>query len=153
VNFRAKLRRNSPIYKHWIGTSRIGGMINEVQFKKEGTRDFVSVDDPLPDAAITALLGHPHVQLEVSTVPVGSITVIEGFDLGGDSGGTGDPAGDPADAGDSAEDDGDPAEDTGADEPAETIDPFSPNYKPISSVRDSKAEPMMRRPGRQPKNR
>jgi hypothetical protein len=128
VNFRAKLRRSSPIYKHWTGTSKIGGTINGVQFKKEGPRDFVSVDDPLPPDAVSTLVDHQHVELEVSTTPVGS--VIEGFDLGG-----------------ADEDQADAAEsgDVGAE--TATADPFAPNYQ-ARSIRDAKPDPVMRRPGR-----
>jgi hypothetical protein len=131
VNFRAKLRRASPIYKHWTNTSKIGGTINGVQFKKEGPRDFVSVDDPLPPDAVSALVDHQHVELEISTAPVGSVTVIEGFDLGG------------ADD----EDQADGAESGDADAETST-DPFAPNYQAPGSVRGANQEPVMRRAGR-----
>jgi hypothetical protein len=131
VNFRAKLRRASPIYKHWTNTSKIGGTINGVQFKKEGPRDFVSVDDPLPPDAVSALVDHQHVELELSTTPVGSVTVIEGFDLGGSD----------------DEDQADTAESDEVADPA-TTDPFAPNYQAPGSVRDAKPDPVMRRSGR-----
>jgi hypothetical protein len=131
VNFRAKLRRASPIYKHWTNTLKIGGTINGVQFKKEGPRDFVSVDDPLPPNAVSSLVDHQHVELEVSTVPVGSVTVIEGFDLG------------PADDEDQA--DTSESDDAGSETSA---DPFAPNYQAPGSVRDAKPDPVMRRAGR-----
>jgi hypothetical protein len=126
VNFRAKLRRASPIYKHWTNTSKIGGTVNGVQFKKEGTLDFVSVDDPLPPDAVSALVSHQDVQLEMTTTPVGSVTVIEAFDLGG-------------------ADDEDQADGAQSDEVA---DPFAPNYQAPGSVRDAKPDPVMRRAGR-----
>jgi hypothetical protein len=107
VNFHAKLRRASPIYKHWSNTSKIGGTINGVQFKKEGPRDFVSVDNPLPPDAVSALVSHQDVQLEMTTTPVGSVTVIEAFDLGG-------------------ADDEDQADGAQSDEVA---DPFAPNTR------------------------
>jgi hypothetical protein len=131
VNFRAKLRRASPIYKHWTNTSKIGGTINGVQFKKEGPRDFVSVDNPLPPDAVSALVDHQHVELEVTTESVGSITVIEGYALDGD-------------------DDGDPADSSESeDADAETsADPFAPNYQAPGSIRDAKPDPVMRRAGR-----
>jgi hypothetical protein len=128
VNFRAKLRRSSPIYRHWTNTSKIGGTINGVQFKKEGPRDFVSIDDPLPPDAVSTLVDHQHVELEVSTALIGGVTVIEGFDLDG-------------------EDDADQADTSEADEPA-TTDPFAPNYQAPGSVRDAKPDPVMRRAGR-----
>ena len=132
MNFRAKLRRASPIYEHWTNTSKIGGTINGVQFKKEGPRDFVSVDDPLPPDALSALVDHQHVELELSTAPVGSVTVIEGFDLG-DGADDGDPA-DTAESGDA--------------DPETSADPFAPNYQAPGSVRDAKPDPVMRRAGR-----
>jgi len=137
VNFRAKLRRSSPIYKHWIGTAKIGGTINGVEFKKEGPRDFVSVDDPLPASAVAALLGHQHVQLELTTEPTSGITVIAGNALEAE-----DP--DEADQGDE-----DQAEEAGHQENV-----FAADYVPPTSIRDEKAEPVMRRPvGRPPKIR
>jgi hypothetical protein len=127
VNFRAKLRRSSPIYKHWTGSAKIGGTINGVTFKKDGPRDFVSVDDPLPPGAVAALLNHQHVELEMTTEPTGGIAVIDGIALGD--------------------------EDQG-EEPTQPEDVFAANYVPPTSVRDDKAEPLMRRPvGRPPKNR
>lgn len=131
MNFRAKLRRSSPIYKHWTNTSKIGGTINGVQFKKEGPRDFVSVDDPLPPDAVSALVDHQHVELEVSTEPVGSVTVIEGFDPG---------SADDEDQADTLE-----LDNAGSETSA---DPFAPNYHAPGSVRDPKQEPVMRRAGR-----
>jgi hypothetical protein len=131
VNFRAKLRRASPIYKHWTNTSKIGGTINGVQFKKEGPRDFVSVHDPLPPDAVSALVDYQHVALEVSTAPVGNVTVIEGFDLG---------TADDEDQTDTSES-GDADTETSA-------DPFAPNYQAPGSIRDAKPDPVMRRAGR-----
>ena len=124
MNFRAKLRRASPIYKHWTNTSKIGGMINGVQFKKEGPRDFVSVDDPLPPDAVSALVSHQDIQLEMTTESVGSVTV-------------------------GSADDEDQAGSAQSDAAAETsADPFAPNYQAPGSIRDAKPVPVMRRAGR-----
>jgi hypothetical protein len=136
VNFRAKLRRASPIYRHWTDTSKIGGTINGVRFKKEGPRDFVSVDDPLPPDAVSALVNHEQVELEVTTAPVCSVTVIEG---------------DALDADDEADDQADiPGTEDGAEQSA---DPFAANYQAPGSIRDAKPEPMMRRPPGRPRTR
>jgi hypothetical protein len=75
MHFRAKLRRTSSIHNDWIGASRIGGTINGVKFERSGLHDYVSAEDPLPGDAVSALLNHNMVDLEVTTTPVQSATV------------------------------------------------------------------------------
>lgn len=135
MNFRAKIRRPSPIHRHWTDTSKIGGTIHGVRFKKAGARDFVSVDDPLPPDAVSALLSHPDVELEVTTAPAGGVAAVE-EDQADREEGTDNPAEDPPD------------------EARTSSDPFSANYVPPGSARDPKSEPVMRRPvGRPPRLR
>jgi hypothetical protein len=128
VNFRAKLKQNSTIYRRWMGASRVGGMISGVEFKRQA-KDFVSVADPLPPDAVSTLLHHHMVELEVSTAPIGSVVVVENEDDGQPDDGENQPEGEA--------DDG----------PAETPDPIAALWR----SGEPKQEPVMRRPrGRPP---
>lgn len=130
MNFRAKLRPNSAIHRDWIGAARVGGVISDVQFKRAG-QDFVSVDDPLPGPAVSALLHHHMVDLEVSTAPVGSVVIVEN---------------DPEQEG--SEDEAESEESEAI--PAEDPDPLASLWR---AKPEPKQDPVMRRRGRPPMNR
>jgi hypothetical protein len=106
-------------------------MISGVQFRRSG-RDFVSVDDPMPPEAVSALLAHHTVELEVSTAPTGSIVVVENESEETDDG---------------ASDQGDDTEDTDTESPAKP-DPMASLWR-----NEPKQEPVMRKRGRPPLSR
>lgn len=123
MNFRAKLKHNSSIYRLWIGASRVGGSISGVQFKRIG-RDFVSAEDPLSGEAVSSMLRHEAIELETSTAPVGNLEVVQ-----------------------VAEDD------PPADDPPPSDDPPNPNTDPMAALwrrRDPPQDPVMRKRGRPP---
>lgn len=123
MQFRAKLRRGSNIYKIWFGASRIGGMISGVNFKRIGI-DYFSIQDPLAPEYVSKLLHHPMVDLEVRAEPVGSVVVVPN---------------DPAD------------ELPVPSEPDLAVDPFEKDALDALWRRDEpKADPVMRRRGRPP---
>lgn len=128
MNFHAKLRTNSAIHRDWIGAARVGGMISGVRFKRVG-QDFVSVEDPLPGDAVSAMLHHHMIEVEVSTVPAGSVEVVE------------------HDESDEGEGQPDGVDDTPAEDPD---DPMASLWR---TKAEPKQEPVMRRRGRPPLNR
>lgn len=131
MNFRAKIKQTSTIYRQWMGASRVGGTISGVQFRRVA-KDFVSVDDPLPPDAVSALLHHHMVELEVSTAPIGSVVVVENEDDG-----------------QAAEVDDQPEDGADESDPAETPDPIAALWR----TGEPKQEPVMRRRGRPPNPR
>lgn len=72
MQFRAVLRRTSPVYTHWSYSFRLGGeayrpRFQNVRFCRKG-EDFVSVGE-LTDEEIVRLRDSPHIILEVTALP------------------------------------------------------------------------------------
>ena len=70
MQFRAAIKDQTLIHRVWSGERRSIGVVDGVQFRRAGLR-YVSVDDPLPAAAVAVLSRNPQVQLELSSLPVG----------------------------------------------------------------------------------
>ena len=84
LDFRAKLRRGTAIHRAWTAARRTGGTVNGVLFLKCGAHDYVSAADVLTADEVALFQAHPMIELEMTTLPIGSVEVIEGEDLGPD---------------------------------------------------------------------
>lgn len=137
MQFRAKIKKSSTVYRNWAAGKRRTGKVSGVRFRKVGS-DYVSVEDPLHPDHVSALLRNNAVDLEITTAPVGGVEIVE----------------DPDDSGDEAsEGDGNPSADTAEPAKDSLASLFRDGVPKLSSGeggQEGDQEPVMRRRGRPP---
>lgn len=68
MTFTARVKRRSPPWTLWEAHHRLGGHLGGVAFRRVAPGEYVT--GPLAKAEVDALRVHPHVEIEVATVPI-----------------------------------------------------------------------------------